>query len=200
DLALCRATMAGEKNRFKLRVRFYADDLKSHAFFEIKRRLNDVILKQRVQVRRSSVERLLAGHWPRRSDLVNPARGNFGALQRFCELRDRIRAKGWAFVCYAREAYVPPDNNTVRVTFDRNLMSWRYREDFGLKRSSSVVRPRVGGVILEVKFTDRFPRWIRQMVRIFGLERTSMPKYVMCTKELLKSGSPVLAEYLGSAR
>ena len=38
DLKLCRATVNGEKNRFKLRVRFYEDTADSPVFFEIKRR------------------------------------------------------------------------------------------------------------------------------------------------------------------
>ena len=33
-------------------------------------------------------------------------------------------------------------------------------------------------VILELKFTDRFARWMHDMVRTFNLERCSVPKYV----------------------
>ena len=35
------------------------------------------------------------------------------------------------------------------------------------------------GVILEVKFTDRAPRWVTGMIRTLGLERCSIPKYVL---------------------
>src|SRR5437763_17097630 len=40
-------TVNGDKNRFKLRVRYYSDNQATPVFFEIKRRLKDVILKQR---------------------------------------------------------------------------------------------------------------------------------------------------------
>ncbi len=52
DLALYAQTVAGEKARFKLRVRTYSDDPASPAFFEVKKKLNNVILKRRADSRR----------------------------------------------------------------------------------------------------------------------------------------------------
>jgi len=40
-------TINGVKNRFKLRLRYYDDQPDSPVFFEIKRRVNEAILKQR---------------------------------------------------------------------------------------------------------------------------------------------------------
>ena len=75
DLALCRATRHGERNRFKLRIRFYDDRPDSPAYFEIKRRTDSVIHKRRSAVRRTAVERLLAGQQPRpRTSGRRPAR------------------------------------------------------------------------------------------------------------------------------
>src|SRR4051812_9192400 len=52
---LCRASMTGLKNRFKLRIRFY-DEVPHHpVFFEIKSRLSDVVKKERAAVRRDRV-------------------------------------------------------------------------------------------------------------------------------------------------
>jgi len=50
NLLLCRQTMTGEKNRVKLRVRSYTDDLDYPRFFEIKRRVNRAVIKSRVRV------------------------------------------------------------------------------------------------------------------------------------------------------
>src|SRR5262245_48745643 len=61
DLALARQTLTGKKNRFKLRIRFYDDDDESPVFFEIKKRVNDVIMKERAIVYRASVPKFLAG-------------------------------------------------------------------------------------------------------------------------------------------
>ena len=46
QLFLYNQTVLGEKNRFKLRIRFYDDDPAHPAFLEIKRRVTDVILKE----------------------------------------------------------------------------------------------------------------------------------------------------------
>lgn len=184
SLTLCRSTMQGHKNRFKLRIRFYEHSPDSPAYFEIKRRVNDVILKQRAAARREAVGRLLAGGWPARADLYNGNTAQFGALERFCALRDAIRAEGQAFVSYRREAYVTPYNNTVRLTFDRDLTGFPCGRNWAMFSSQEPVRPRLGGVILEVKFTDRFPNWLRQMVELFDLERRSMAKYVKCIQDL----------------
>ncbi len=47
DLRLCRETLTGQKNRFKLRVRSYTDEPEYPRYFEIKRRLNNIIIKSR---------------------------------------------------------------------------------------------------------------------------------------------------------
>ena len=60
DLETFWATINGDKNRYKLRLRFYNDDPESPVFFEIKRRMNSCILKQRGGVRKAAV-RFLPG-------------------------------------------------------------------------------------------------------------------------------------------
>src|SRR6059036_882342 len=61
DLHLYRTTINGDKNRFKLRLRFYDNRSEAPIFFEIKRRMNNIISKQRGGVRRDAVDWLLAG-------------------------------------------------------------------------------------------------------------------------------------------
>jgi len=188
DFALCRATLHGERNRFKLRIRFYDDNPEGATYFEIKRRQDNVILKRRAAVRRRQIGRLLAGQPPLRSDLVEPSAEHFGTLQSFCGLSHTIRAQGRLFVSYMREAYVTPEDNSLRVTFDRRLGTCRYTGSLGVNNGQEWFHPRVGGGILEIKFTDRFPRWLADMVRVFDLERRSVAKYVMCVQELRRRG------------
>src|ERR1051326_2971858 len=45
----------GDRNRFKLRLRYYDDQPDTPVFFEIKRREDNVILKERGGVRKSAV-------------------------------------------------------------------------------------------------------------------------------------------------
>src|SRR5438034_11768400 len=59
DLKLYWATINGNKNRFKLRIRFYNNNPETPVFFEIKRRMNNCILKKHGSVRREAVPLLV---------------------------------------------------------------------------------------------------------------------------------------------
>ncbi|NQU19813.1 MAG: polyphosphate polymerase domain-containing protein [Candidatus Nealsonbacteria bacterium] len=186
DLDLYNQTMRGLKNRFKLRIRFYDDNPASPAFLEIKKRVNDVICKERAKVTREAAHRLLCGGLLDESHLVNnngdPATG--AALQNFCRLCTAIGARGRAYVTYTREAYVLPNSNQIRVTFDRELLATDYEQGTPLSFPVAGSPPPMGGVVLELKFTDRFPDWMREMVQAFCLQRTSFPKYIRCIDAL----------------
>src|SRR2546421_3460447 len=86
DLTLCQRTINGDKNRFKLRLRFYDNRKEAPIFFEIKRRMNSIIAKQRGGVRRDAVEWLLAGQLPEPGHLVSRDPRQLVALQGFCRL------------------------------------------------------------------------------------------------------------------
>ena len=176
----CRATLHGEKNRFKLRLRFYGEDEDSPVFLEIKRRENVVIMKQRAAVRRSAIQRLLAGEWLDSGYLLRDDQKNRHALHNFCFLCRKIHARPAAYTSYLREGYEPQGSNTVRVTFDRDLRAGRFGGSLTVADLQRWARPDVGGVVLELKFTDRFPNWMYTLTETFNLQRTSVPKYVEC--------------------
>lgn len=185
-LVLYRQTLRGLKNRFKLRIRFYDDLPTSPAFLEIKRRLTDVIRKERAALRKEGVRQLLNGARPDPSHLIqgNGNCGGLAALDRFCSLCEEIGAVGAAYVYYVREAYVLPDSDNLRVTFDRRLRGDRAGRQIKLSPPEQGIPARVAGVVLEIKFVDRFPRWLQDMAYEFDLQRCSMAKYVHCVDAL----------------
>src|SRR5512143_3733187 len=71
DMRTYQETINGTKNRFKLRLRYYEDRPDAPVFFEIKRRMNNIIAKQRGGVRRAAVPLLLAGHLPEPEHLLS---------------------------------------------------------------------------------------------------------------------------------
>lgn len=170
-------TINGDKNRFKLRLRFYNDHPDSPVFFEIKRRMNNCILKQRGGVRKPAVAMLLRGHLPDAGDLLKPEGKNLTAIQRFVELASKIQATPQAHVCYQREAYVDPVSDSVRVTLDRHVFTEVRTEANFTTTMVDPSRPFGNRVILELKFTDRFPDWLRHMVERFGLMQCGAAKY-----------------------
>jgi hypothetical protein len=185
---LCNGTVHGLKNRFKLRIRYYDDLPAGPVFFEIKRRAYDAILKERATVRRAALPRLLEGFWPDQSDLAKPQNtSHYASLLQFCELARAIAAEGKVVVGYKREAYVAPDNDDVRVTFDRDLIGRPFDGSLSTEHMGWIC-PEMGGTVLELKFTDRFPRWMNELVQMFDLRRTSFPKYVTCVEALEERG------------
>lgn len=185
-LVLYRQTTEGLKNRFKLRIRFYDDEQTSPAFLEIKRRLSGIICKERAALCREGVEVLLGGGRPDLTHLVQSSgnRNAEGALERFCSLCEELGAVGVTYVGYQREAYVQPDSDNLRVTLDRQLHGQEFDVREGLAVPTRAVFPNVDGVILELKFVDRFPSWMRDMVWALDLDRCSMAKYVHCVEAL----------------
>lgn len=191
-LDLCLATLHGHKNRFKLRIRFYDDDPLNPVFFEVKRRVSDVIIKDRVGVHRRSVQRILDHNWPEPDDLLQNNPKNFADLKKFCSLRNVLEAERGLFVSYLREAWVAPFDDQVRVTFDHQISASHQLDDtlrmFGLK---TWIQPQIPGIVLELKFCDRFPQWMNELVQEFNLERTVMAKYVACVESHWTTGPRV---------
>ena len=87
------------------------------------------------------------------------------------------RAHPCAHVRYEREAWISPHDNSVRVTMDRGVY---IAPELTTRFTSQMDNPTCvfdDKVILELKFTGRFPEWFTDMVRVFGLRQTSASKY-----------------------
>ena len=182
DWEIHRRTVNGDKNRYKLRLRYYNESPGTPIFFEVKRRMKDIIMKQRGAVTRDSVPKILAGHLPERADLKSPdSIEECMAIEGFLRLMLDVNARPKMHVAYDREAYVNSHNNEVRVTLDRNVRGV-LREDG--KLLATMADPYVcttDEVILELKFTGRFPHWYRELVQRFDCFQTGAAKYVEST-------------------
>lgn len=178
-LALYWSTINGDKNRYKLRMRFYNNNPETPVFFEIKRRMNNCILKQRGGVRRDAVDRFLSGQLPEPSHLVSKDPKQLVAVQRFSALMHDIRAHPKVHIAYLREAYVPHDDNSARLTMDRMV---RTEPEMTARLNTQMVSPTLvwgkDQIVLELKFTNRFPEWFRELVSAFNLRQCGAAKYV----------------------
>jgi hypothetical protein len=177
NLEIYWRTINGDKNRYKLRLRYYSDHPESPVFFEIKRRMKDIILKQRGGVKQSAVPLLLKGHFPEPEHLVGKSPKGLVAVQRFCQLMTEIHAKPRSHIFYQREAYVS-DDDEVRVTMDREVYSEPNLEPSIKVKMTRPVHAFKGLVILELKFTNRFPNWFRELVRMANVMQCGAAKYV----------------------
>jgi hypothetical protein len=147
--------------------------------------MNNTIAKQRGGVRRDAVPLLLAGELPEPAHLVSLDPRQLLALQRFCEHVNALGAEPTAHVAYLREAWLSPGDNSVRVTLDREVRIEPEPTgclDTAMKNPVPVFdADLVSGeevVILELKFTTRYPDWFRDLVSGFGLMQCGAAKYV----------------------
>lgn len=177
DLQIYWDVLNSNKNRYKLRIRYYDDRPDTPVFFEIKRRMNDAILKKRCAVRRDAVAQLLAGQLPEAQHLISPSPKSFDAIQEFCHLKEDLRASPKTQVAYRREAWVGTADNSVRVSFDRDVCSAPNFTGITTTSIENYVMPFAPDVILELKFTGRFPNWFREMVELFGVMPRGAAKY-----------------------
>ncbi|UCG55640.1 MAG: polyphosphate polymerase domain-containing protein [Phycisphaerales bacterium] len=181
NLQLCRESLGGLKNRFKLRVRAYSDDHNYPSFFEIKRRITNVILKSRAPVLHRNVEALLSGATYAPQDYKTDER----SLNQFQLYMNSIMARPTVLIRYMRQAYEGGTENRVRVTLDRELC-YKITSKPEVTLNSSGWQGNsltLGHVILEVKFTARYPAWLNRMVRHFDLRSRSISKYATSIKQ-----------------
>jgi hypothetical protein len=194
ELRLCKESLLGHKNRFKLRIRGYTDEPEYPQFLEIKRRMNTIIIKSRARVMESDVPALLSG-LP-----LPPQRytADTETINQFQLYMNSIMAKPVVLVRYLRRAYEGTSHNRVRITFDyelsysvTNLPQVRLNGR-GWQRNPFTM----GGVILEIKFTDHYPEWLSNMVKYFDLRQRSISKYASSIRDscLLRFCAPRVIE------
>ena len=190
DLRMFWSSETGEKNRFKLRIRTYTDNPSDPVFFEIKRRIDRIIRKQRAGVARKCVGRILHHDDIGPDMLVWPDDKEMENLYQFRDYMDMFAAIPCVMVRYRREAYMSNLEEPVRITCDRHLTCLpveRYTPEVWSCEAAWRDLSEVP-LILEIKFTDVVPFWLTQLVQRFHLSRDSFAKYVNCVKALKRDG------------
>ncbi|MBC8379309.1 MAG: polyphosphate polymerase domain-containing protein [Planctomycetes bacterium] len=184
QLHLCKETMERKTNRFKLRVRTYDDDVKSPCFVEIKRRLNNVILKDRCRIPKEMLERVIRDMYVPDSLYKNDEK----SLMQFQFYLRSLCARPVVLVRYMRQAFEGDSNTRVRITFDRKLSFKSTNRPKVILNGGGWRRIPMDFVILEIKFTGRYPLWLSEMVKVFDLKQTAMSKYVSSVRQSCSMG------------
>jgi hypothetical protein len=128
-------------------------------------------------VRAETVSSLLAGHLPEPGHFVAQEPKQLVALQRFCQLVEELQAEPRTHVAYLREAWISRVDNSVRVTMDRAIRTETDPVARLLPEMTNPVLVFGGQVVVELKFTGRFPDWFKELVRVFGLMQCGAAKY-----------------------
>lgn len=168
-------------DRYKMRARVYPGK-KSPVFLEVKRRVQDVIIKTRAPVPLAAWLDVLAGREAALSVLSPGVRT--GALN-FIKRVHRHHLHPVALIDYQREAYVSDVDSYARLTFDRQILvqpkeTLDFEADPGRWRAvdhvlkTQTLEP---VCVLELKFERRPPAWMVAFVKRLGLIRYSFSKY-----------------------
>lgn len=181
DMALLRANEVELVDRFKARIRTYPGTPGAPHFFEIKRRVNDVISKTRGRAPDGWRSLLDGSDGPVASRQGRESR----AIERFVTLARTYNLKPLVMVRYEREPYASTIDDYARITFDRRIrsqladdLSFDTDEDgWRAADSASLARAERAPLVLELKFTSRLPSWMMHVVQRFDLSRRSFSKY-----------------------
>lgn len=170
DKAL-REKIDGVNYREKFRIRYYNGDT-THMLLEKKSKVSGLCLKEQQEVSCRTVEQIIAG------DYIH-MESEPGTL--LYELLDKMRTQGMmpkTIVDYTREPFVYTAGN-VRVTLDYDLRVGSHCLHF-LNPDCITVPIIEAPIILEVKWDEYLPDFIRRIVQIPTSHEEAFSKYALC--------------------
>jgi hypothetical protein len=168
--------LTGARDREKYRIRIYnLQDGIIH--LEKKIKFKDSISKVKEALSRKTADAIVSGRFEVLNEPAKPLQ-----FHMCMEMKNRLlRPK--VIVDYTREAYICHTGN-VRITFDKNL-----RTGLNAIRLFDSNLPTIRALdehvyVLEVKYDEYIPEYIRTALQLEGLVRQSSSKYVICRKFL----------------
>lgn len=170
DFRLIRRSLEKPAYKEKLRVRSYgrATD-RSKVFVELKKKYRGVVYKRRLSLPEREAAYYLA------SDARGGLPGQIGReIDYFRSFYQELRPS--MFIAYDREAFYAVDDDSFRVTFDRNIL-WR-TENLSLTGDvygRQILAP--GQSLMEIKVGSAMPLWMTEILTRHGVYQTSFSKY-----------------------
>ncbi|MFC5703871.1 polyphosphate polymerase domain-containing protein [Cohnella faecalis] len=168
--------LGGVRDREKYRIRIYnRSDKVIH--LEKKIKFNDFITKVKEPLSRETYDRIMAGDIEALNVPEKPL-----LAEMYYQMKNRLlRPK--VIVDYVREAYTAITGN-VRITFDKQLKTGLNKHNIFDPNLAMINAFDEEVIVLEVKYDEYIPEYIRTAVQTEGLVRQSNSKYVICRKLL----------------
>lgn len=169
----------GLKDRKKLRIRGYNTYKQGcEVFLEIKRKLENRIVKNRALVPYDNLEELLqTGDLTGLTNLagkpaMDDARRFFYHLKKYAQRPTNL-------IVYTREPYHGKFDPGLRITLDKDIQGSASPGLVDLFSSHGLTYLWENHFILEIKyFTDCMPHWARSIIQEFSLRHEALSKYV----------------------
>ncbi len=186
DWKLALQTVEGVRNRMKIRIRTYGFTPDMPVFAENKSRVGTTILKTRAQIPREHLAMLALGEPAPEGGYLAARPSHQPHYDGFRNMLDLLDLRPRLWVAYQREAYGSTYGDGARLTFDRLLRVQAWDPD-SPDRPDDAAWQRVAldaPIILELKFNNAFPAWMKTVVHEMELRRTSCSKYAQGVEQL----------------
>jgi len=165
---------SGINTRAKYRIRIY-NVSDSQIRLERKVKQNGMTCKESAKLTRQQCDKLISGEgFPITEDMPL-------VLQQFLLLMKTRALKAKAIIEYERIPFIYSDGN-VRITFDDNISSSLETDRFFEKENSRYPVMAAGQSLLEVKYDEYLPSFIKSNLEIGSLSQTSFSKYYLGRK------------------
>ena len=172
-----KQVLNGISERYKYRIRFYNNN-HEYIMLEKKYKIDNMTKKTVCRITKEQVNKILNGS-------ISISKDNDKLLNEFILM---IKTRGFrpvVIIDYDRIPYVY-DAGCVRITFDYNLScSYEFDKLFD-DRLLRIPLMEEGSTVLEVKYNDFIPDYIRFSLQVNGLRRTSYSKYC-CGRMAIKN-------------
>jgi len=163
----------------KLRVRSYGiPSEEDMIYLELKKKYKKEVFKRRILLTVKEFEDYIyKGIKPNQSEQI---------LSEIDYYIDLYKPYPRIFIACEREALKGKDNETLRITFDRNI---RYREDSLSLLDGTEGSPIVdeGQYLMEIKAEGAMPIWLSHLINSMDIYPQSFSKYGYCYKHYLNA-------------
>lgn len=168
-------TESGLSKRYKWRIRYYGDDL-SYIVLERKEKINGRCYKKSCKITLEEYQKIVSSNI---LDIVyDTEKELIKELARDVLL---FNYEPKVIVDYERIAYVEEITN-VRITFDMKISASYELDKFLTGDYIKYYLQDSNMNLLEVKFDDILPSYIRNIVESYGFNQASFSKYYLCRK------------------
>lgn len=168
----------GEDIRYKYRIRIYNTSDKAISL-EKKSKKSGMTLKKSVRITRSMADCLISEAGKGNGGPPDISEG--GLLTEFLLKREIMLLKPVVIVEYEREPFVYEEGN-VRITLDRNIKGSADFDHFFEKELLTRPVMDTGQHILEIKYDEFLPDFLRKQLNLGNLKRNSFSKYYLCRR------------------
>ena len=161
----------GFEKRIKIRVRNY--DIKSDKFkLEVKSKAGDLQRKVSININRENVYSMCNGDY----QFLLEKKDNL--CKKLYFYMNENMYKPVSVIEYKREAFIG-NINDVRITFDSKIMASPITDNFFVEKPFLMPIGDFDKVVLEVKYNNFLPEFIKNVISLSAQEQISYSKYYM---------------------